>query len=340
MSFSIKVEPSGHQFQTEPDETVLDAALRQGIVLPYGCRNGACGSCVAKLVSGQIDYEDGELPPAVLPEEAAVGMVVLCQARPVSDLVIESREIKSDEAIEIRTLPCRIALMERLNHDVMLLKLKLPTTERLAFRAGQYIQILLKDGRKRSFSLANAPHDDAFLELHIRHIEGGQFTTEVFDKMHVKDLLRIEGPLGQFYLREDSDRPIILMAGGTGFAPIKGIIEHALAAGITRPMHLYWGAGAREDLYQHELAMQFAAEHAHIKYTPVLHTPKPEDNWQGATGFVHDIILRDYPDLGEYEIYAAGPPAMVYAGHDAFPAQGLDLDHYYSDAFEFQTSKT
>lgn len=339
MSFSIKVEPSGHQFQAESYETVLDAALRQGIVLPYGCRNGACGSCVAKLVSGQIEYQGGELPPALLPEEAAVGMVALCQARPVSDLEIESREIAAEEAIEIRTMPCRIALMERLNHDVMLLKLKLPASERLPFRAGQYIQILLKDGRKRSFSLANAPHDDEFLELHIRHIDGGEFTTDVFDKMHVKDLLRIEGPLGQFYLREESDRPIIMMAGGTGFAPIKGIIEHALAAGITRPMNLYWGVRAREDLYAHELAQRFANEHEHIHYTPVLHEPQPGDNWQGATGFVHDTILRDYPNLTGYEIYAAGPPAMVYAGRDAFPAHGLDLEYYYSDAFEFQSNK-
>lgn len=336
MSFSIKVEPSGHHFPAEPHETVLDAALRHGVVLPYGCRNGACGSCVAKLVSGEIEYANGELPPAVTPEEAAVGMVALCQARPVSDLLIESREIEEDEGIEVRAMPARIALMERLNHDVMLLRLKLPDTERLAFRAGQYIQILLKDGRKRSFSLANAPHDDAFLELHIRHIEGGEFTTEVFDKMHVKDLLRIEGPLGQFYLREESDRPIILLAGGTGFAPIKGMIEHAIAADITRPMHLYWGARAREDLYLHELAGQFAREHENIRYTPVLHEPRSGDGWQGATGFAQDIILQDYPDLSGYEIYAAGPPAMVYAGQDVFAAHGLALEHYYSDAFEFQ----
>ncbi|HID49656.1 MAG TPA: CDP-6-deoxy-delta-3,4-glucoseen reductase [Chromatiales bacterium] len=337
MSFSIKVEPSGHQFLAESHETVLDAGLRHGVVLPYGCRNGACGSCKAKLVSGAIEYAGGDLPPAVTPEEAAIGMVALCQARPVSDLLIEAREIEADEEIEVRNMPVRIALMERLNHDVMRLRLKLPDTERLPFRAGQYLHIMLKDGRKRSFSLANAPHDDEFLELHIRHIEGGEFTTEVFDKMHVKDLLRIEGPLGQFYLREESDRPIILLAGGTGFAPIKGIIEHAIAAGITRSMHLYWGARTREDLYLHELARQFAREHEHIRYTPVLHEPQPQDNWTGDTGFVQDRILRDYPDLSGHEIYAAGPPAMVYAGQDAFAARGLDLEYYYSDAFEFQS---
>lgn len=335
MSFSVKVEPSGHEFQVNNTESILEAALRQGVALPYGCRNGACGSCVAKIVSGQVSYE-GDLPPAVTEQEAAVGMTVLCQARPETDLVIESHEIASEQEIEIKLMPSRIALMERLNHDVMLLKLKLPSTERLQFLAGQYVQILLKDGRKRSFSLANAPHDDEYLELHIRHIEGGEFTSEVFDKMHVKDLLRIEGPHGQFYLREGSDRPIIFMAGGTGFAPIKGIIEHALAAGIHRPMHLFWGARAKEDLYQHEVAMKFAAEHDFIQYTPVLSEPDSEDNWQGEVGYVHEVILKKYSDLSHYEIYAAGPPVMVYAGRDAFPPNGLDLEHYYSDAFEYQ----
>lgn len=335
MRFSIVVEPSGHRFEAEANETILDAALRQGVALPYGCRNGACGSCVAKIIRGEVRYPGG-LPPAISVEEDALGMAVLCQAQAASDLVIESREVESASQIEPRILPTRIETMQRLNHDVMLLKLRLPATERLQFLAGQYIDILLRDGRRRSFSLANAPHDDVLLELHIRHIEGGEFTSEVFDKMKVKDMLRIEGPHGQFYLREESERPIIFMAGGTGFAPVKSMIEHALASGSSRPMHLYWGARAREDLYLHELAEQWAAGHPQIRYTPVLSEPKPEDHWQGAIGFVHQAIIRDYPDLSGHEIYAAGPPAMVYAGQDLFPAHGLDLQHYFSDAFEYQ----
>ncbi len=335
MRFSILVEPSGHRFEAEENETLLDAALRQGVALPYGCRNGACGSCVAKVVRGEIRYPEGQ-PAAVTAEEAALGMAALCQARAASDLVIESREVGSAAEIEVRILPSRIESMARLNHDVMLLRLKLPATERLQFLAGQYIDILLRDGRRRSFSLANAPHDDAFLELHIRHIEGGEFTSEVFDKMKVKDILRIEGPHGGFYLREESDRPIIFMAGGTGFAPVKAMIEHALASGMSRPMHLYWGARAREDLYMHDLAAGWAARYPHIQYTPVLAEPQAGDDWQGAIGFVHQAILADYPDLSGHEIYAAGPPAMVYAGKDVFPAHGLMLEHYFSDAFEYQ----
>ncbi len=337
MSFSVKVEPSGHTFVAEADETVLDAALRQGVTLPYGCRNGACGSCLVKLIGGEVRYAEGmDQPPALTGEMAEDGMVVLCQAFAASDLVIESPEVEEVRDIQIKTLPCRIAEMHRLSHDVMMLKLKLPETERLQFLAGQYIDILLKDGRRRSFSLANPPHDDEFLELHIRHIEGGEFTTEVFDKMQVKDLLRIEGPHGQFYLREETERPIIFVAGGTGFAPIKGMIEHAIATGLNRPMHLYWGVRAKRDLYMHQWAEETAAANENLQYTPVLSAPEAEDNWHGRSGYVHECVISDYADLSGYEIYAAGPPAMVYAGRDAFQARGLELDCYYSDAFEFQ----
>ncbi len=336
MSFSVKVEPSGHQFTVEADESILDAALRQGVVLPYGCRSGACGACVAKVVEGEVHYPDGSLPPALSEEEAAVGMVALCLAHADSDLVIESKEVESPEEITVKTLPCRIEVMERLNEDVMLLKLKLPDNERLQFLAGQYIQILLKDGRKRSFSLANAPEKDDLLELHIRHVEGGEFTTEVFDKMKVKDILRIEGPHGQFYLREDSPRDIIFMAGGTGFAPIKGMIEHAIDIGLERNMTLYWGVRDRKHLYLHDWCEKMAAGHANLTYIPVLSQPLPEDHWTGRTGLVHEAIIADHPDLSGYDVYAAGPPAMVEAGKQAFPQHGLDLEHYYSDAFEFQ----
>ena len=335
MSFSVKVEPSGHTFPVENDEPILDAALRHGLGLPYGCRNGACGSCMGKVLEGKIAYPDDELPPALTEEQAAAGMALFCQATAQSNLAIETREVADGQDIQIRKLPTRIAEMSRLNHDVMLLKLKLPSSERLQFLAGQYVDFLLKDGRRRSFSLANAPHDDEYLVLHIRHVEGGRFTGEVFDKMKVKDILRIEGPYGGFYLREASDRPIIFMAGGTGFAPIKGMLEHAFALGLNRTMHLYWGARAKRDLYLSELPEQWAEQYDNFVYTPVLSEPMVEDNWQGRTGYVHDAIVADHPNLAGYDIYASGPPPMVYAGQDVFPAHGLDLDHYYSDAFEY-----
>ena len=332
MSYSVTIEPSGHHFNVEADETILDAGLRQGHALPYGCRDGACGACLGKLISGQVTYPDGQ-PIALTETDEAQGMAIFCQAHAQSDLLIESHEVDEAKDIPIKTLPCKVIKHKKLNHDVMQLMLKLPETDRLQFLAGQYIDFLLEDGRHRSFSLANAPHVDDALELHIRHIDNGSFTGDVFDKMKVNDIMRIEGPYGQFFLREDSEQPIIFMAGGTGFAPVKGIIEHALAAGIKRPMHIYWGARTKEDLYMHELAQSWATDYEHISYIPVLSQPEADDAFR--TGYVHEAILADFPDLSGYEIYASGPPVMVYAGRDAFAAQGLNLDHYFSDAFEY-----
>ncbi len=336
MSYSVRIESTDHVFQVEEHEAILDAALDQGIALPYGCRGGGCGACRAKVLSGEVAYPDNELPMGISQEEHEQGYVLLCQAEARSELVIHSRELSGSEEIEVKTLPCRVEEKIQLNHDVVLLKLLLPKTERLQFFAGQYIDFLLKDGRHRSFSIANPPHDDEYIELHIRHVPNGQFTSEVFEHMKAKDMLRIRGPLGSFYLREQSERPIILMAGGTGFAPVKGMIEHALHIGMERPIHLYWGAQAKEDLYMHDLAESWTKQNPLIRYTPVLSSPKDSDNWNGRTGYVHDAIMEDYDDLSGHEIYASGPPAMVYAGKDVFVKHNLDLEHYFSDAFEYQ----
>ncbi len=335
MSYSVQIESTDHVFQVDEGEYILDAALRQGIALPYGCRGGGCGACKSKILQGDIEYPDG-LPPGLGREDQKNGFALLCMAVAKSDLVLQSHELQSDTEIEVKVLPCRVHEKIQLNHDVVLMKLALPKTERMQFFAGQYISFLLENGKHRSFSIANAPHNDEFIELHIRHVPGGWFTSEVFEQMQEKDMLRIEGPLGNFYLREESTRPIILMAGSTGFAPVKGMIEHALEIGMERPIHLYWGAWAKEDLYMHELAESWTKQNPLIRYTPVLSQPAPEDNWTGRTGYVHEAIMQDYPDLSDYEIYASGPPAMVYSGKDEFVKNNLDLDYYYSDAFEFQ----
>ena len=335
MSYSVRIESSDHIFQVDEGESVLTAALRQSIALPYGCRGGACGACKGEIKEGSVSYPDG-LPSGISEEDDSKGYALFCEAVPNSDLVIKSKELSVSDEIEVKILPCRIHEKAQLNHDVVLIKLLLPKTERLQFFAGQYINFLLKNGKHRSFSLANAPHDDEFIELHIRHIPNGKFTGEVFDEMKEKDMMRIEGPFGGFYLREESERPIILMAGGTGFAPIKGMIEHALKVGIERPIHLYWGARSKEDIYMNELAKSWTQQNPLIRYTPVLSDSKVEDNWTGRTGYVHLAILEDYPDLSKHEIYGSGAPAMVYAGRDEFVKNGLDLDHYYSDAFEYQ----
>ncbi len=335
MSYSVHIESTDHIFQVEEGESVLDAALRQSIALPYGCRGGGCGACKGQLLEGTVSYPDG-LPDGLSEDDYNKGYALFCQAVATSDLVIQSKEVLATDEIQVKILPCRVHKKVQLNHDVILIKLLLPKTERLQFFAGQYINFLLKNGKHRSFSLANAPHDDEFIELHIRHIPDGQFTGEVFDEMKEKDMLRIEGPFGNFYMREDSERPIILMAGGTGFAPVKGMIEHALKTGMQRPIHLYWGVRTKEDLYMDELAQSWTKQNPLIRYTPVLSEPTKDDNWTGRTGYVHNAIMDDYSDLSQYEIYGSGPPVMVYAGRDEFVKNGLNLEHYFSDAFEYQ----
>jgi CDP-4-dehydro-6-deoxyglucose reductase len=338
MSHQITVQPSGRSFSAEPDETLLDAALRQGLTLPYGCKDGACGACKGKVLSGQVDHGKSQAH-ALSDAEKAEGKTLYCCAKAESDLVIECKQMTLAGDIPVKTLPSRIEKMERLAPDVIEMFLRLPANERLQFWAGQYIDILLKDGKKRSFSLANAPHDDEFLQLHIRHVPGGLFTEQVFTTMKARDILRFNGPHGSFYLREESTKPVILLAGGTGFAPIKAIVEHAIAEKCTRPLHVYWGAKARIDLYQNALAEQWASQHANIKYVPVLSEPSASDNWDGRTGFVHQAVVADFPDLSGYQVYACGSPLMIDAARaDFVKACRLPEEEFFADAFTFSTN--
>ncbi len=334
MSFKVYDLPGGHEFTLAENESVLDAAIRAGREYPYGCRSGNCGACKARLLQGEIDYPDGP-PEALSTTEREAGQILLCQARARSDLRIEVRELAGAESIPVRSLPSRVERKQELGHDVMGLWLRLPKGQRLQFLAGQYIEILMKDGRTRAFSLANPPHADELLELHIRHYPGGIFSDFVFHDMPDRALLRFKGPLGHFTLDETSDRPMIFIAGGTGFAPVKSIIEHALAEGGERPIHLYRGVRAVRDLYLHDLARQWASEYPHLSYTPVLSEPLPGDDWRGRSGFVHRAVLEDFTDFGAYDVYACGPPVMVHAAHDALTAAGLPEARFFSDAFEF-----
>ncbi|GMQ89165.1 MAG: CDP-6-deoxy-delta-3,4-glucoseen reductase [Gammaproteobacteria bacterium] len=333
MTFQVEIEFSGHRFPVASGETILEAALHHGIGLPYGCRNGTCASCVATLVSGSVHYPGGE--PEALEGENTTEKIVICQAHPQSDLVIGVREVQAEKDISIKALPCRAEELKHLSHDVMLVRLKLPETERLQFLSGQYIEFILKDGRRRAFSIANAPHHDEYLEMHIRHVPGGSFTGHVFDEMRDRALLRIEGPLGSFYLREDSQRPVLMMAGGTGFAPLKGMLEHAFYIGLDRPMHLFWGVRSLRDLYMDDMAREWEKQFPNFTYTPVLSEPDQADQWQGATGLVHEILMDRYRDLSEFDIYMSGPPVMIETATPAFVTRGAHLDHMYSDAFEF-----
>jgi CDP-4-dehydro-6-deoxyglucose reductase, E3 len=329
MAFNITIKPSNHQYACEADETILEAGIRHGITMPYSCRDGVCGSCKSRVLEGEVDY--GEYQPFALTDaEKAEGMALFCRSKPKTDLVIESHEATSSADIPVKTLPCRVQKMERLSDDIMVLYLMLPSNERMQFLAGQYIDILQKDDKPRSFSLANAPHDDEFLELHVRNIPGGKFTQHVFNEMQEREIMRIKGPLGSFHLREDSDKPILFVASGTGFAPVKAIIEHALQIGVQRPMHFYWGVRKQADLYMLE---KIEAWKTHgIKFTPVV----SDEAWPGRGGFVHQAVLEDYADLSGYQVYACGSPVMVGAAHGEFTnTRNLPSGEFFSDAFTF-----
>jgi CDP-4-dehydro-6-deoxyglucose reductase len=337
MTFQVTIAPSQHQFTVTAEQTVLDAALAAGILLPYSCRSGACSTCKAKIVSGTIQ----PVPSAevvLTPEEREAGYTLLCQARATSDLVVESREIRLASDIQVRKLPSRVTSISRPAADVAVLQLQLPATETFKFYAGQYVELILKDGKRRSYSMANPPHAAAALELHIRHLPGGLFTDHVFGagatQMKEREILRIEGPLGSFFLREDSDLPIVMVASGTGFAPIKAIIEHLVHQEIKRPVTLYWGGRRPCDLYMHALAQNWAATIPNFSYVPVVSDALPEDAWTGRTGFVHKAVMQDFPDLAGHQVYACGAPIVVDSARREFVAQcHLPDDAFFADSF-------
>ncbi|VFR34671.1 2-polyprenylphenol hydroxylase and related flavodoxin oxidoreductases / CDP-6-deoxy-delta-3,4-glucoseen reductase-like [plant metagenome] len=337
MSFQVTVLPSQHTFTADAGQTLLDAALAAGIVLPYSCRNGACSTCKGKVVSG--DFEAGGTPAQILsPEEIEQGYTLFCQAHARSDMVLESKEVRLASDIQIRKLPARVMTLERAAPDVTVLTLQLPATEPFRYYAGQYIEVILKDGRRRSYSMASPPGTGGPLELHIRHLPGGVFTDHVFGagatQMKEREIMRLEGPLGSFFLREDSDAPIVLLASGTGFAPVKAIVEHMQLAGIRRPVRLYWGGRRPQDLYMHALAEGWAAQIPDFQYIPVVSQALPEDNWTGRTGFVHEAVMQDLPDLSGWQVYACGTPLMVDAARRDFGARcQLPEEAFFADAF-------
>mgnify|MGYP003590816452 CR=1 FL=1 len=334
MGFKIRVEPSGHSFECDEEETVLDGALRAGVMLPYGCRDGLCGACRGRVVTGVVD-QSSVTTAALGMAEREQGTALFCCAKPRSDLTIRAREAGSSAVIPVRTLPVRVERLERVAPDVMLIELKLPGSEKFEYLAGQYVEILLPGGKRRAFSLASVPGEGS-LQLHVRHVRGGSFTGHVFDGMKVRDLLRINGPHGSFFLREDSDKPMLLIAKGTGFAPIKAVVERAIACGLSRPMHIYWGGKRRSDLYLSDLAAGWAQSHSHIRFVPVLSDADAEDRWDGRTGLAHLAAMEDFPDLSGYQAYVCGSPAMVAAARRDLVGRGaLPEDEFIADSFEF-----
>jgi CDP-4-dehydro-6-deoxyglucose reductase len=342
MTFTVTLHPSRRSFSVEADEPVLQAAIREGVGLPYGCRDGACGSCKSRLLSGRVVHTAHQLKALGVAEEAA-GYILPCCATPQTDLAIEARTVVGAGEFPPRKMPSRVTSIERPAPDVAIVRLQLPANEVFRYRAGQYVEFIMSDGSRRSYSMANAPHTQEAapgIELHIRHMPGGRFTDHVFGTMQAKEILRLEGPFGSFFLREESDKPIVLLASGTGFAPIKAIIEHLEFTASRRPAVLYWGCRSRADLYLHAWAEQAAARLPCLRYVPVLSEPRPADGWSGRSGLVHRAVMADLPDLSGHQAYACGTPAMVDAARRDFVEQcKLPAEEFHADAFTSEADK-
>lgn len=339
VAFHVTIEPSGRTFTVEATDTLLAAGIAQGINLPYGCKDGACGSCKCKKLSGTVTHGPHQ-SKALSDADEAQGFVLTCCASATSDVVLESRQVTSEGALPIKKMPTRVTELEKISPDVMRLRLQMPANEAFVYHAGQYIEFLLQGGLRRSYSMANAPHlIGQGVELHIRHMPGGKFTDHVFATMKERDILRIEGPYGSFYLRENSVKPLIFLASGTGFAPLKALIEHMQFKDDRRPATLYWGGRRPHDLYMNDWVAAKLAEMPSLRYVPVVSDAWPEDGWTGRTGFVHQAVLQDFPDLTNYQVYACGAPIVVESAQRDYVKAGLPQDEFYADSFTSEADK-
>lgn len=335
MAHTVTLMPSGHRFEVPEGQRILQAGLAAGNFMPYSCKQGVCISCKGRIVEGTIDY--GEPHPAYFKDEdRAAGYALLCQASPLSDCVIEVKELEGLTGIVPKMVPCRVTELTPLAHDVMLLRVRLPMNENMMFVAGQYVDFLMKDGSRRSYSIA-MPHTVEgvrSLEFHIRHLPGGAFTDKLFGGgVKVGEVLRFEGPLGSFHL-QDTTKPAVFVASGTGFGPIKAMLEFAVKRGDARPMTLYWGCRSKRDLYQIDLPREWEQALPNFRYVPVLSDAAPEDAWTGRTGFVHEAVMQDLPDLSGHQVYACGAPVMVDAARADFTTRcGLPEAEFFADSF-------
>ena len=335
MAYSVTLQPSGHRFEVPDGKSILAAGLDAGNFMPYSCKQGVCNSCKGHIVAGRVDYGDSH--PAYFSEaDRAAGFALLCQSRPLTDCVIAVKEIEGIAGIKPKIVPCRATDLKLLAPDVMHLRVRLPMNENMLFISGQFVDFLFKDGSRRSYSIANTHTVEGVraLEFHIRHLPGGAFTDKLFSGgVKAGEVMRFEGPLGSFYLR-DSARPAVFVASGTGFGPIKAMLEFALTHGDTRPMTLYWGCRSKRDLYLLDLPQQWARAYPNFTFVPVLSEPQPDDGWSGRAGFVHRAVLDDFADLSGHQVYACGAPVVVAsARHDFIAQRALPEDEFFADSF-------
>jgi CDP-4-dehydro-6-deoxyglucose reductase len=338
MSLTITVQPAGRQFNVARDGTILAAAIEQGIGLPYGCKDGACGSCKSRLLEGRVIH-GAHQSKALSADEEAAGYVLTCCAIPQTDCTLEARSVPAEGVHPVLKMPVRVSSLTKAAPDVLIVKLQLPATQNFQYHAGQYLEFILRDGARRSYSMANAPGAAAEAELHIRHMPGGKFTDHAFTALKERDILRAEGPFGSFFLR-DGEQPMVLLASGTGFAPIKALIEQLERQGSQRTATLYWGGRRPHDLYMNDWAAAAAARLPWFRYVPVVSDAAEDDAWTGRTGFVHRAVLEDFTDLKGHQVYACGAPIVVECARRDFALEaGLPDDQFFADAFTTEADK-
>jgi CDP-4-dehydro-6-deoxyglucose reductase len=331
----ITLVPTGQTFTADNGEPVLAAALHAGLNLPHSCKGGHCASCRARVLEGEFAYP-GPRPPGLTDEEAHEGYALLCQARALTDLRVETREVRPAPDVEVKSLPCRIERMDLLAPDVMAVFLRLPAVEEFHYRPGQYLDVMLSEGRRRSFSIASAPSDGRLVELHVRRASKSGFTAQLFERMQAGTLLRIEGPLGQFWLRSESPRPALMVGGGTGYAPLRAMLRQLIATGDRRPVTLYWGAAEASGLYENDWLERIARERPGFEYRPVLSgEPSADAPWGGRRGLVHDAVIADLDDLAGFDVYASGPPGLIEAVRTGFVERGLPREQLFFDSFDY-----
>ncbi|CNK46597.1 CDP-6-deoxy-delta-3%2C4-glucoseen reductase [Yersinia enterocolitica] len=323
MPFNIKLQPSGIIFDAEESMTILDSALENNINIEYSCKDGTCGSCKARLISGEVEQDNNT---SLTNEDISNGFILTCCSKPKSDMEINVKYYPELSHITKKTYPCKLDNIEFISNDIAILTLRLPPASKIEYFSGQFIDLII-NGQRRSYSIANAP--DKKIELHIRKVPNGLFSEIIFNELKLQQLLRIEGPQGTFFVRDNS-RPLIFLAGGTGFAPVKAMVEELISKNDKRPIHIYWGM-PESKLFYSDIAQKWAAEYPHIQYVPVV---SGEDrSWHGQTGFVHKAVINDFPELSHYSIYACGSLAMISAAQQELIQYGLAEDQFFSDAF-------
>lgn len=330
MTYRITLsDDTSKTFEAQPGETLLDAAEQAGLPLVHDCRFGGCGSCRIKLLEGQVAYE--EFPMGLTEEEAADGYALACQAVAQSDLTI-SASLFPEGYIPADYHVASIEKLDALSHDVTHLVLRIPSASDLRFHPGQYLNVMLDDGSPRSFSMASPPNDGLF-DLHIRHVPGGYFTSRLRSDYQPGDMLDVELPLGNFRHDATSSRDLLMVAGGTGLAPVKSIIESLKDAPSAPHITLYWGVRRAEDLYLDELLRHWTKTLPNFSYIPVL--SEADQQWGGRRGYVHEAVCQDHADLSGFDAYLCGPPPMISAAKSSFSERKLSVERIFSDSFNF-----